>query len=105
MEHSPRWTSVRHIPLLVHESGEQAWQLTPAVPQRVSAVPAWHVPVESQHPEQLAGPQATAPEQAPWTHVCPGRHAWHAFPGPPQASVVVPAWHAPLESQHPLHEP
>ena len=42
----------------------------------------------------------------PWhvlaMHASPEGHEEHAFPPVPQSLTVVPTWHVPLASQHPL---
>ena len=66
----------------MHVAGAvQVWHEAPARPHAPSWSPAWHAPVESQHPEQVAGSHT---QRLPW-HFVPAPHA-----------AVEPHAHAPF---------
>jgi hypothetical protein len=119
-------TSSSHVsPLVV-----QSWHVAPFDPHSVDTVPAWQAPAPSQQPShaseqgqrpppvgpsvvwqaplwsqqpagQVDGPHAK-PAQAPSEHVAPVPHTRQTSPNSPHAPFVVPGWHTPLPSQHPL---
>jgi len=64
-------------------------------------VPAWQLPLTSQHPEQL---EALHPGflQNPPLHVSPEGQMAQALPPTPHCDGVPPAWHLPLGSQQPV---
>ena len=59
----------------------------PPAPHAVFAVPAWHLPVESQQPEaQFVGPQVVVIGwQAPLVHTCWELHWAQGLPPVPHA--------------------
>jgi hypothetical protein len=110
---------------------EQSVQAAPPVPHAAGAEPATQsfVPVTSQQPplQAIVVPPTThtlphvpavvshawpagqsllwAQRHLPLTHMLLPEHGPHAAPLVPQAVAEVPAWQAPVESQHPLgHE-
>lgn len=89
----------------------QATQVTPKMPQAPSALlptpGLWQVPLKSQHPVQLDGlhgpPLSGDPgTQAAAVQTWPAGQTEQARPDWPQAAVVLPCWHTPLRSQHPV---
>jgi hypothetical protein len=79
----------------------QFWQLAPALPHTVSVVPVWHVPLVSQQPAQVAGPQG-AVTHAWFVQTRPAAQLLQSLPPVPQAVLSVPVWQTPLASQQPF---
>ncbi len=113
VQQSPLWQA----PFAGHD-----WQAPPPSPHAWSVVPGWQAWFESQQPVQL--PVAHVPPQpssapahlpaqsalqiavhAPCEQLSFPGHAVHVPPAAPQAAVVLPLWHAPVESQQPAQEP
>jgi hypothetical protein len=85
--HSPPHT---HVPFTQLSPLEQApWHFPPHASSAPQALPAQF------------GVQATHAPLVP--HVCPAKHATHAFPPVPHALDAVPSAHCPAEQQ-PVHD-
>jgi len=104
-------TCISQIPLVQVKLVGHVWQAPPALPQSVVAAPVWHVPLTSQQPLQLPGPQGVGAQKAPPTgpgpppkiwQVRPAVHVMQLTPPMPQSADVLPAWQTPLPSQQPF---
>lgn len=88
-----------HIPASQLPSPQES-QASPPVPHALLLSPVWQMPILSQHPSQLSGPQAVPVEHTPSTHP-PTSQTAHVSPFAPHEVAEVPVWHMPFASQQP----
>lgn len=75
-----------------------SWQVVAPLPQAASLSPPRQLPLSSQQPVQLSGPQVTAWQVPPW-QLCPSPQVVHWAPPVPQADLLVPGVQVPFWQQ------
>jgi hypothetical protein len=91
-----------HAPARHASPGGHGSHGKPPAPQAEVLVPASHLPALSQQPVMHVRGLHVRPSQAPVRQASPVGQASHACPPLPQAVVLVPGWHVPDPSQHPV---